>query len=91
MEELVNLFKGAQCRFELWKASACRDCAREAWAMVKMRYTELDPNNMAWVGPRGPDGQEILVSLVYDQVKTTAKFSQRDCKLDSLIDGIDKE
>ena len=59
--------------------------------MVKTWYTRLYPNHKARVGPRGPDGQEILVSLVYDQVKTVAKFSQQDCKLDSLIDGIDKE
>ena len=75
MEELVNLFKGSRLRFELRKASACREGAREAWAMVKTRYTGLDPNHMARVGPRGPDGQEIPVSLVYDQVKIAAKFS----------------
>ena len=91
MEDLTNLFKGARRRFELWKTSACCEGAREAWAMVKTRYTRLDPNHMARVGPWGPDGQEIPVSLVYDQVKTAAKFSQHDCKLDNLIDGIDKE
>ena len=58
--------------------------------MVKTRYIRLDPNHMAQVRPRGPDGQEIPVSLVYDQVKIAAKFSQQDCKLDSLIDGIEK-
>ena len=35
MEELVQLFKGARRRFLLWKVSACREGAREAWAMVK--------------------------------------------------------
>ena len=59
--------------------------------MVKTRYTKLDPNHMARVGPRGSDGQEILVSLVYDQVKIAAKFSQQDCKLDSLLGGIEEE
>ena len=91
MEGLMNIFKGARRRFELWKESSCQEGAREAWAMVKMRYTGLDPNHMARVGPRGPNGQEIPVSLVYDQVKTAAKFSQQYCKLDSLIDDIDKE
>ena len=91
MEELVNLFKGAQCRFGLWKISACREGAREAWAMVKTRYTGLDPNHMARVRPQGSDGQEILVSLVYDQVKMAAKYSQQDCKLDSLLEGLEKE
>ena len=76
MEELVKLFKGARRHFGLWKISACREGAREAWAMVKTRYTRLDPNHMARVGPRGLDGQEIPVSLVYDQVKIAAKFSQ---------------
>ena len=59
--------------------------------MVKTRYTKLDLNHMARVRPRGSDGQEILVSLVYDQVKIATKFSQQDCKLDSLLDGIEEE
>ena len=49
MEELVQLFKGARWRFRLWKISACWEGAREAWAMVKTRYTKLDPNHMARV------------------------------------------
>ena len=56
--------------------------------MVKTRYTKLDANHMVEVGPTGPDGQEIPVSLVYDQVALAAKYSQQDCKLDSVLDGI---
>ena len=59
--------------------------------MVKTRYTKLDPNHMARVGPRVPDGKEIPVNLVYGQVMIAAKYSQEDCSLYSLIDGIDKE
>ena len=59
--------------------------------MVKTCYTKLDQNHMAEVGPAGPDGQEIPVSLVYDQVALAAKYSQQDCKLYSLLDGIDDE
>ena len=91
MEGLADLFKGVRRRFELWKMSACREGAREAWAMVKTRYTGLDPNHMARVGPQGPDGKEIVVSLVYDQVMIAAKYSQQDYKLDSLLDGIERE
>lgn len=91
MDALTNLFKGARHRLELWQILACREGAREAWAMVKKRYTKLDPNHMALVGPRGPDGQEIHVSLVYDQVKTAATFSQQDCKLDNLLQGLEEE
>ena len=91
MAELVELFKGGRRRFQLWKISACREGARETWAMVKTRYTKLDPNHMARVGPIGSDGKAIPVSLVYDQVKVAAKYSQRDCKLDSLLDGIEEE
>ena len=76
MEELVKLFKGALHCFRLWKISACREGARVAWAMVKTWYTGLDSNHMSWVGPRGSDGQENPVSLVYDQVKIASKFSQ---------------
>ena len=66
MGELVDMLQGARQHFRLWKMSACRQGGREAWAMVKTRYTKLDPNHMAEVGPVGSDGQEIPVSLVYD-------------------------
>ena len=91
MGELVEMLKGPRRRFRLWKISACRQGAREAWAMVKTRYTKVDPNHMAQVGPIGSDGKEIPVSLVYDQVGLTAKYSQQDCRLDSLLDGIEEE
>ena len=57
--ELAEKLKGARRRFRLWKISACRQGAREAWAMVKTRYTKTDPNHMAEVGPVGPDGKEM--------------------------------
>ena len=91
MGELVDMLQGSRRSFRLWKVSACRQGAREAWAMVKTRYTKLDPNHMAEVGPAGPDGKEIPMSLVYDQVALAAKYSQQDCKLDSLLDGIEEE
>ena len=59
--------------------------------MVKTRYAKADTNHMAEVGPVGPDGKEIPVSLVYDQVGLAAKYSQQDCRLDSLLDGIEEE
>ena len=91
MEELIQLFRGARRRFRLWKISAYREGAREAWAMLKTRYTKLDPNHMARVGPLGSDGKEIPVSLMYGQVELAVKYSQQDCKLDSLLDGIEEE
>ena len=74
--ELTEKLKGVRWRFRLWKISACRQGAREARAMVKTRYTKADPNHMVEVGPMGPDGKEIPVSLVYDQVELAAKYSQ---------------
>ena len=91
MEGLVQLFKGARRRFRLWKISACQEGAREAWAMVKTWYTKLDPNHMARVGPVVSNGEEIPVRLVYDQVQVAAKYSQQDCRLDTLLDGIEEE
>ena len=91
MGELIEKLKGARRHFRLWKISACRQGAREAWAMVKTRYTKADPNHMAEVRPVGPDGKEIPVSLVYDQVELATKYSQQDCRLDSLLDGIEEE
>ena len=76
MAELVQMLKGARRRFRLWKISACQQGAREAWDMVKTRYTKADPNHMAEVGPVGPDGKEIPISLVYGQVELAAKYSQ---------------
>ena len=91
MEELIQLFKGVRRRFRLGKISACREGAREAWAMVKTRYTKLDPNHIARVRPLGSDGKEVPVNLVYDQVAVAAKYSQQDWNLDSLLDGIEEE
>ena len=59
--------------------------------MVKMQYTKVDPNHTTKVGPVGSDGKEIPVSLVYDQVELATKYSQQDCRLDSLLDGIEEE
>ena len=73
--DLAEKLKGARRRFRLWKIAACCQGAREAWAMVKTRYTKADPNNMAEVGPVGPDGKEIPASLVYGQVELAAKYS----------------
>lgn len=76
MEKLVELLKGARRRIRLWKILTCREGAREAWAMVKTRYTKQDPNHMAWVGPLGSNGEEIPVKLVYGQVEVSARYSQ---------------
>ena len=89
--ELAKKLEGVRQRFRLWKISACRQGAREAWAMVKTRYPKADPNHMAEVGPIGPDGKEIPVSLAYGQVELAAKYSQQDCELDRLLDGIEEE
>ena len=48
-------------------------------------------NHMARVRPLGSDGKEVPVNLVYDQVAVAAKYSQQDCKLDSLLDSIEEE
>ena len=59
--------------------------------MENTRYTKADPNHMAEVRPVGTDGKEIPVSLVYGQVELAAKYSQQDCKLDRMLDGIEEE
>ena len=73
---LAEKLQGVRRRLRLWKISACRQGAREAWAMVKTWYPKADPNHMAEVGPAGPDGKEIPVSLMYGQVELAAKYSQ---------------
>ena len=88
---LAEKLQGAREHFRLWKISACRQGAREAWAMVKTRYTKADPNHMAEVGPMGPDRKEIPVSLVYGQEELAAKYSHQGCKLEHLLDGIEEE
>ena len=91
MAELASRLKGAWRRFELWKISSCREGAHEAWAMVKTRFTKLDLVHMARVGPVGPHSQEIPLSLVYDEVMPAARYSQKDCALEQLIDNVDQE
>ena len=88
---LAEKLQGVRRRLRLWKMSACHQGAREAWAMVKTRYPKANPNHMAKVGVVGLDEKEIPVSLMYGQVELAAKYSQRDCKLDSLLDGIEEE
>ena len=78
LEGLAEKLQGAWQRFRLWKISACRQGAWEAWAMVKTWYKKAEPNHMAEVGPMGPDGKEIPVSLMYGQVELAAKYSQQD-------------
>ena len=59
--------------------------------MIKTRYTGLNPEHMARVGPAGLDGQEVLLHLVYDQVMPAARLSQEDCSLDALVDNLDQQ
>ena len=89
MSELADRFKGARCRFELWKTSACREGVREAWAMIKTRFTKLNPEHMARVGPVGLDDREVPLHLVYYQVMPAARISQEDWALDAIIDHLD--
>jgi hypothetical protein len=59
--------------------------------MVKSHFTQLEPEHMARVGPARPDGQEIPLHLVYNQVMPAARFSQEDRAQDNIIDDLDKE
>ena len=59
--------------------------------MIKNRYIGLNPEHMARVGPVGPDGQEVPLHLVYDQVMPAACLSWEDCALDALIDNLDRQ
>ena len=58
--------------------------------MVKTRYTDVDTTHLAEVGPMGPDREEIRTVPVYENVMSAARFSQKDCTLDVLIDGLDQ-
>nr|BAK03999.1 predicted protein [Hordeum vulgare subsp. vulgare] len=64
MAELAENSKGARSRFELWKTSDCCEEAREACAMVKNRFIQLNLEHMARVGPARPDDKEIPLHLV---------------------------
>lgn len=90
MAVLAEHLKRARSRIRAWKVWACREGEREAWAMVKTRYTGVDTTHLAEVGPMGPDGEEIPTSIVYENVMPAAWFSQKDCALDTLIDGLDQ-
>ena len=57
---------------------------------MKTQFTKLDPAHLALVGPVGPDGQEVPLHLVYDQVMPATRISQEDCALNTIIDDLDK-
>ena len=73
------------------KLSSLQSCWEYLAATWTWSYTKLDPNHMAHVGTVGLNGEEIPVSIVYGQVELAAKYSQQDCKLDNLWDGIEEE
>lgn len=75
MADLAKLFAGARSRFECWKTSAYREGDQEAWAIVQTHFTRIDPEHIAQVGLVGPDGKEIPLHLVYDQVMSATRFS----------------
>ena len=58
--ELAEKLKGARRRFCLWKISTCRQGAREAWAMVKTRFTKSDPNQWPRSDQWGLTGRRSL-------------------------------
>ena len=58
--ELAKKLEGVRQHFRWWKISACRQGAREAWAMVKTRYMKADPNHMAESDPWGPMGRRSM-------------------------------
>jgi hypothetical protein len=78
-------------RLHVWKKSACREGAREAWARLKTKYILTDTEHLSNVWPRGPDGEEIPTSLMYDAVLPAARNLQMDCSLKTIIDDLDKE
>ena len=89
--DLVEKMRDAVKRFHIWKKSACREGAQEAWAMLKTKYTLTDTERLSTVGPRWPDGEEIPTSLMYDAVLPAARNSQMDCSLKTIVDDLDKE
>src|SRR3954465_13722286 len=58
--ELAEKLKGARRRFRLWKISACRQGAREAWAMVKTCFTNRTPITWLRSDRWGPMGRRSL-------------------------------
>jgi hypothetical protein len=89
LAELADRLMGARCWIRTWKISACREGAREAWAMIKTRYCLLEMEKLAREGPKGPDGKEIRASMNYENVMPAARLSEKDCCLDTLIDGLE--
>ena len=57
--------------------------------MAKTHYTGLNTTELAEVGPMGSDGEEIPTSYTYESVIPIARFTQKDCAQDTLIDGLD--
>lgn len=85
---LAQRLQGVREQIKTWKISACREGAREAWAMVQRHFPSLDLGKVARVGPKGPNGKEIKPKINYNNVMPFARISEHDCWLDKLIDGL---
>jgi hypothetical protein len=57
--------------------------------MIKTRYCLLETERLARVGPKGPDGKEIKASVNYENVMPAVWLSEKECHLDTLIDGLE--
>ena len=73
------------------RLSSLQSCWEYFVANFTWSYTKLTGISF----PSGPTGPTSAIwfrsALVYDQVKLAAKYSQQDCRLDSLLDGIEEE
>ena len=85
---LARRLQGARERIKTWKISACREGARQAWAMIQTHFPTLELEKVAKVGPGDANGKEIRPEINFEKVMPFARISEKDCPLNKLIDGL---
>lgn len=66
----------ARARIGIWKSSAAREGARQAWGMLQMHFPDLDIQPIAEVGPAGPNGEEMKPDSNFARVMEFARMSE---------------
>lgn len=84
--DLIGRLQEAHSRIGVWKASATREGAHQAWGMLKTHFSRLDIHPITVVDPKGPDGKEVMPDGNFEWVMEFARMSKRDCRLDKIID-----
>lgn len=56
--------------------------------MIQTHFLTLLLENVARVGPYDANGKEIKLNINFEKIMPFARISEKDCRLNRLIDGL---